>query len=369
MSTTQSGVCPKLAIAVEISSAKWIVCSTTGGKRVRRKSLCQESASERFDALVFEVATATEKLGGPGTQVVVAYEAGQEGFWLVRSLRAAKINAEVIDASSLQVDRRRRRAKTDRLDAEALARALYAWMNDGHALRMVRVLSVADEDDREWQRERDRLVTAQRGGLDRIGKKLRTQGLWRWDRRSLREGSLRKHDGELLCPMLRSMMLLELDRVEAIEAALKSLESKIEDLSAQAQSRIDRLTLLKGIGPVSARILSLLLYFRDFDNRRQVGGCVGLVGAPYDSGERRQDQGISKQGDARLRGGLIELSWLWLRYQPNSTISHWFAERTKGQGKRNKRTMIVAVARRLAIALWRYLSDGTIPQGAVLKAR
>lgn len=235
MSTTQSEYCPMLAIAVEISSAKWIVCSSTGGKRVRRKSLCQEGASERFDALVSEVAAATQKLGGAGTRVVVAYEAGQEGFWLVRSLRAAGIEAEVIDASSLQVDRRRRRAKTDRLDAEALARALYTWMNDGHALRMVRVLSVTDEDDREWQRERDRLVTAQRGGIDRIGKKLRTHGLWRWDRRSLR-----KHDGELLCPMLRSMMLLELDRVEAIEAALKVLESQVQDLSAEAQSRINR---------------------------------------------------------------------------------------------------------------------------------
>jgi transposase len=359
-----------LAIAVEISSKKWLVCSSAGGKPVRRKTLDQDSAQARVDGLILEVAMATRKAGGgPGTRVVVAYEAGQEGFWLVRALRTAGLDAEVIDASSLQVDRRHKRAKTDRLDAEALARALYAWMNDGKALRMVRVPSKAEEDDREWQRERDRLVKAQRGGLDRIGKKLRTHGIWDWDRQSLREGRLLKQDGDPVCPMLRSAMLLELDQVEASEAALQSLMCCIEDLSEAAQSRIDRLACLRGIGPVGAKMLALLLFFRTFDNRRQVGACVGLVGAPYDSGERHQDQGISKQGDARLRGGLIELAWCWLRWQPTSAISQWFAERTQGQGKRHRRIMIVAVARRLTIALWRYLRDGVIPQGAVLKAR
>lgn len=369
MSTTQIGCCQMMAVVVEISSAKWLVGSYSGGKNVRKKALSQACPQARLSALVAEISTALERAGGDaGTRVVVAYEAGQEGYWLVRALRAAGIEAEVIDATSLQVDRRARRAKTDRLDAEALARALYLWMSDGKALRMVRVPSLADEDAREWQRERDRLESARRGGLDRIGKKLRTHGIWDWDADRLRQGSLRKLDGEPIGEMLQQVLLLELERVEQTEQCLLQLSQCLGQINPQTQERIDQLYRLKGIGPVGSVALALLLYWRDFDNRRQVGSCVGLVGTPYDSGTKREDQGISKIGDPRLRGLLIELSWLWLRYQPDSVISQWFAQRTQGQGKRHKRIMIVAVARRLAIALWRYLRDGIVPAGAQLKA-
>lgn len=369
MSTTQSGFCPIVAVAVEISSAKWLVGTYAGGKNVRKKQLSQEHAEDRVSALVSEIGKAAERMGaGEGTRVLVGYEAGQEGFWLARALLAAGIEAEVIDPTSLRVDRRARRAKTDRLDVEALAHALYAWMQNGKDLRMVRVPSLSDEDLREWQRERDRLESARRGGLDRIGKKLRTHGLWKWDVASLRAGTLRRFDGEPLGEMLHRVLLLELDRVEQIERCLLQLSQCLGKMTPEVQTRIEQLQRLKGIGRVGSVALALLLYWREFSNRRQVGSCVGLVGTPYDSGEMRQDQGISKQGDPRLRGLLIELSWMWLRYQPNSAITQWFAERTQGQGKRHKRIMIVAVARRLAIALWRYLRDGVIPAGAQLKA-
>lgn len=375
MSTILNQVCVMLAVVVEIAAAKWVVGSHGGGAgNVRRKVLSQETAAMRFEALLEEVARACVHFGaGEGTRVVVAYEAGQEGFWLLRALRDRGIAAEMIDPVSLQIDRRARRAKTDRLDAEALARALWRWMSgDRDALRMVRMPSVDDEDNREWQRERDRLVSEQRGCLDRVRKKLRTQGIWialdRPQRQQLRDDELRRFDGAPLAPMLRTALVMELDRAEAARSKLAQLEEQLVGLSAVAIERIQRLTQLRGIGPVGARLLALLLFWRKFDNRRQVGSCTGLVGMPYDSGEMRQDQGISKVGDPRLRALLIELSWLWLRYQPDSAIAQWFARRTQGQGKRGKRVMIVGVARKLAIALWRYLEHAEMPAGARFKS-
>jgi transposase len=378
MSTTlKVELCVMLAVAVEIAAAKWVVASSGGGAgRIRRKVLSQETAVARFEALVLEVVEARRRLGvGEGARVVVAYEAGQEGFWLVRALRDRGIEAEVIDPVSLQVDRRRRRAKTDRLDAEALVQGLLRWMGgDDRALRMVRVASVDDEDNREWQRERDRLMGEQRGCVDRIVKKLRTQGVWialdQNVRQRLRDGTLCRFDGQPLAPMLQAALVIELDRAEAAQAKLKQIERKQAELSPPALERIDRLTQLRGIGPVGARQLALRLFWRSFGNRRQVGSCTGLVGMPYDSGTMRKDQGISKAGDPRLRAVLIELGWMWLRHQPDSAIAQWFAKRTQGQskrGKRGKRIMIVAVARRLVIALWRYLAYGEVPQGAKFK--
>ena len=362
-----------MALAIEISAAKWIVASVaSSASKVRRKTLDQEGAHGRFEALVLEIEAARKHLQVPlEARVLVAYEAGQEGFWLVRALWARGIEAEVIDPVSLQVDRKARRVKTDRVDAEALAAALYRYgSGDARALRMVRVPSVEAEDSREWQRERDRLEGERRGCTDRIVKKLRTQGIWlvpkTW-RADLRNDVLRSFHGKALCPMLGAVLRIELDRLEAAEAKLKELKQHLALLDTESVKRIEGLAQLRGIGPVGAHALSTTLFWRSFSNRRQVGACVGLVGTPYDSGTMRQDQGISKSGDPKLRALLIELGWLWLRYQPESAITQWFKRRTEGGGKRNKRVMIVAVARKLAIALWRYLKDGCIPEGARLK--
>jgi transposase len=362
-----------MALAIEISAAKWIVASmASSSSKVRRKTLDQEGSTARFEALVLEIEAARKHLQVPlDAQVLVAYEAGQEAFWLVRALRARGIQAEVIDPVSLQVDRKARRAKTDRLDAEGLVRGLLRYMmGDRQALRMVRVPSEAAEDSREWQRERDRLEGERRGCTDRIQKKLRTQGIWpvpkTW-RAQLRADTLRTFAGTPLCAMLGAVLRIELDRLEAAETKLKELKGHQALLDPESSQRTERLALLRGIGPVGALSLSTTLFWRTFSNRRQVGACVGLVGTPYDSGTMRQDQGISKSGAPKLRALLVELGWLWLRYQPQSAISQWFAKRTEGGGKRHKRVMIVAVARKLAIALWRYLKDGVIPEGARMK--
>jgi transposase len=372
MSTTLTTVC-LMVMAIEIASAKWVVASTGGGERkIRRKVLSQEGIRERFEALRGEIIEARRKLGLPeDARVVVGYEAGHEGFWLYRALREAGIAAEVIDPVSLQVDRRARRAKTDRLDAEALTMALWRYVNgEALALRMVRVPSESAEDAREWQRERDRLQGERRACSDRIVKKLRTQGLWElpksW-RSDLREGRLRTFAGNPLGGTLQHAMCVELDRLELVERKLKEIEAKAKELGPVSAQQIATLQGLRGIGSAGARALSLQLFWRDFNNRREVGACVGMVGTPYDSGTLRQDQGISKAGDPRLRALLVELSWLWLRLQPNSAITQWFHARTQGAGKRGRRIMIVAVARKLAIALWRYLKHGEVPQGATMK--
>jgi transposase len=372
MSTTLTTVC-LMVMAIEIASAKWVVASTAGGDRkIRRKVLSQEQVEERFAALLVEIAEARRKLGvADDARVVVGYEAGHEGFWLVRALRERGVDTEVIDPVSLQVDRRSKRAKTDRLDAEALTMALWRYVNgDKRALRMLRVPSEEAEDAREWQRERDRLMRERRACSDRIIKKLRTHGIWvlpkLW-RSDLRDGRLRTFAGKPLGCSLQHAMVVELTRLELVERELKELMVKARELDPASAKRVERLQSLRGIGSAGARGLSLLLFWREFDNRREVGACVGVVGTPYDSGTMRQDQGISKAGDPRLRALLVELSWLWLRLQPKSAITEWFHARTQGAGKRGRRIMIVAVARKLAIALWRYVEHGELPKGATMK--
>lgn len=370
MSTTQTTVC-LMVMAIEIASARWVVASAAGGK-IRRKALSQKQVEDRFAALLAEIAQARTKLGvAEDARVVVGYEAGHEGFWLVRALRERGVECEVIDPASLQVDRRSKRRKTDRLDAEALTMALWRYVNgDTLALRMLRVPSEDAEDAREWQRERDRLKSECRACTDRIIKKLRTQGIWAlpptW-RSDLRDGRLRTFAGKPLGGTLQHAMTVELTRLELVESKLKELETKVGELDPASSARIERLQALRGIGKAGARGLSLSLFWRQFNNRREVGACVGMVGTPYDSGTMRQDQGISKAGDPRLRALLVELSWLWLRLQPDSAITKWFHERTQGAGKRGRRIMIVAVARKLAIALWRYVAHGELPKGATMK--
>jgi transposase len=183
-------------------------------------------------------------------------------------------------------------------------------------------------------------------------------------------GEFRCYDGAPLPPELHARLTRECRRLVLAEQQFAELEKElIDQLPEPVQNRIADLERLKAIGPVGATRLVLELFWRQFDNRRQVGSCVGLVPQPYDSGESRVDQGISKQGNRRVRSLLIEMAWFWLRYQPDSAIARWFTQRTLGnaQNKRAKRIAIVAVARRLVIALWRYLEHGVIPEGAVLK--
>jgi transposase len=282
----------------------------------------------------------------------------------------------VADAASIPVARQARRAKTDRLDAQLLLGSLLAWLRGERGrLHEVRVPSQTDEALRHLARERGQLQKEIQQHGDRIRKLLRTVGCWPCAQQDLlaqlRGGQLRCWDGSALPGPLQQRLLREGERLAAARQQFTALERSVRaQLPQDVGQRVAQLQRLRAIGPTGAMRLVLELYWRDFHNRRQVGSCVGLVSQPYDSGGSRIDQGISKQGNRRVRALLIEMAWMWLRYQPSSAISQWFVQRTaaSAHNKRGKRIAIVAVARRLAIALWRFLHTGELPSGARLKS-
>lgn len=260
--------------------------------------------------------------------------------------------------------RQKRRAKTDRLDAIKLVINLRAWLRgERDRMRAIRVPSLHDEASRHLMRDRGQLQKEVLQHRDRMRKVLVTLGCWgEVDSRKfgarLARGEVRCHDGTPLSPELQQGLLRECERLALVEQQLATLEKmQLASLPESARERIDRLTRLNGIGPVGGSRLALELFWRQFSNRRQVGACVGLAPQPYDSGESQVDQGISKQGNRRVWALLIEMAWSWIRHQPERALTHWFAQRTAGTGpnRRARWIAIVAVARRLVIALWRFL--------------
>jgi transposase len=309
-------------------------------------------------------------------RVVVSYEAGQDGFWICRALQARGIECYVVDPASIPVERHKRRAKTDRLDAIKLVINLRAWLRgERDRMHVVHVPSPQDEASRHLMRDRGQLQKEVLQHCDRMRKLLATLGCWdevnhRAFADRLARDEVKSHDGATLPPEMRERLLRECERRAFAAQQLAVLEkTRQASVPAPACARSNALARLKGIGEVGASRLALELFWREFSNRRQVGACVGLVPQPYDSGESQTDQGISKQGNRRVRALLVEMAWTWLRYQPGSALTQWFNRRTQGTGpnRRARRIAIVAVARRLVIALWRYLKDGVIPAGAQLK--
>jgi transposase len=367
-----------LAASLELSKGSWKVALHDG----RRDSpavhtVSSEQASKRLNEAVTVIEETKKKWGlSEHARVVVSYEAGQDAFWIERALQALGYEVLIVDPASIPVERHARRAKTDRLDAIMLVCCLLAWLRgERDRMHVIRVPTAEAEAQRHLARDRGELQKEIGQHRDRIRKLLRTVGCWdsvegKFAKR-LEQGSILCHDGQPLPEQLKARLERECERLALAEKQLAALEENlIKDLPEAVRERIEQVMRLKGVGRVGALRLVLELYWRDFDNRRQVGSCVGLAPQPYDSGESRVDQGISKQGNRRVRALLIEMAWFWLRYQPNSAMAKWFIQRTHGSGtnKRGKRIAIVAVARRLAIALWRYLKDGEIPAGAELKA-
>ena len=310
------------------------------------------------------------------TLVVAMYEAGQDGFWIARGMQKLNWRALVVDPASIPVERQARRAKTDRLDVIRLLSSLQGWLRGERSqMHVVRIPSVEAEAERQLSRDRGQLQKEVEQHRDRMRKLLRTVGCWepvgKQFAQRLAAGTIRGFDGSSLPVQLSQRFTRECERLAQAEMQLAALENDLRgQLPPTVQERIAHLSRLKGIGVTGATRLILELFWRRFDNRRQVGSCVGLVPQPYDSGNSRVDQGISKQGNRRVRSLLVEMAWFWLRYQPDSALTEWFTRRTAGNAnnKRGKRIAIVAVARKLTIALWRYLNEGVIPAGATLKA-
>lgn len=367
-----------LAISLELCSANWKLAASDG---LRQKppvygGMDAGQPMERLNQLIARIGLIKTKWKLPGDYpVCVLYEAGQDGFWIARALLARGIRVVVVDPASIPVSRQARRAKTDRLDALTLLANLLAWLRgERPEVRMVHIPSSEAEDQRQLSRERGQLQKEVGQHRDRMKKLLRLVGCWDGIKGDfaarLSSDQLRCWDQSALPQPLLTRLARECERLAVVSTQLAVVEKQLhKELPEPLQQRIAQLAQLRGVGWVGAMRLVLELFWRNFHNRRQVGACVGLVAQPYDSGSSRVDQGISKQGNRRVRALLVEMAWMWIRYQPDSAIAKWFAERTAGNAtnKRGKRIAIVAVARRLAIALWRYLQDAVIPAGAQLK--
>ncbi len=343
-------------IAFELSKSKWqLGVMTPGAEKMSRYRIEGGNLAELSSVLARARAKA-EQLGKP-VRILSCYEAGLDGHWLHRWLIDNGIVNYEVDASSIEVNRRARRAKTDRIDLAQLMRAFLAYLRgEPGVCSMVRVPTPEDEDRKRRTRERERLLKERIAHINRIKGLLHGQGIR--DAMPLKPNFLsdleRLHtgDGRALPPRLREEICREHERAPA--------KGSVEAKAAQ-------LAQLKAIGPQIAQVLTNEVFYRDFKNRRQVGSCFGLTDTPYDSGASRRQQGISKAGNHRARAVAIEFAWLWLRHQPDSELSRWFFERV-GQAKgRIRKIAIVALARKLMVALWRYLETGLVPTGAAMR--
>jgi transposase len=308
--------------------------------------------------------------------VVSCYEAGRDGFWIHRALVAEGIDNQVLDSASIEVSRRQKKVKNDRVDVIALLRLLMRYMNgEKEALHTIRIPTVTEEDNRRLNRERGRLLKERGAHSARIKSLLITHGivLEKMNRLTSLLKTARAAVVEYdLPPDLKRELTWEYDRYVLVDQQIKQLEKlqieRADSLAIPETDNVQRLRNLRGVGWQSSWILVMEFFnWREFKNAKQVGACAGLTPTPYDRGDSTRGQGISKAGNKRIRTLTVELSWLWLRYQPDSGLSQWFEKRFAHGGKRMRRIGIVVLARKLLVALWRYLTHGVIPEGAVLK--
>jgi transposase len=310
-------------------------------------------------------------------RIVVCYEAGYDGFWLARALAKIGIECRVLDPASIQVNRRARRVKTDRIDVLALLRTLIATdRGERHVCAIVRVPSVEEEDARRSHRERQRLVRERTGHINRIKGLLFAQGI-RGIKPKLRRtridfAALETAEGHPLPDRLRRELEREYARLALIETQLREVGKERDMADAQdpvVERKRQMLVALQGVGGTSAAILAREVFARPFASRRQLGSYLGLAPSAYDSGSMTRCQGISKAGNSWARRILIEVAWLWQKHQPASPLSHWYIQKTTGQSSRIRRIMLIALARKLAIPLWRYVETGLVPEGVAIRAK
>ncbi|PDT43955.1 IS110 family transposase [Sinorhizobium fredii] len=361
-------------VSLELSKSIWLVTSLSpGSEKMSRHSVPGGDLPALLACLnlLREKAEARE---GRLYPVIVIQEAGLDGFWIHRALEAEDwITSHVVDAASIAVSRRHRRAKTDRIDGETLVRTLMAWMrSEPRVCSMVRVPAVDDEDRRRIGRERKALIEERKRHVNRIKGLLFSVGVRGYEptRRDRRErlDELRTGDGRQLPAHLKAQLSRELDRFELVNEQIKAVETERDAQCAKVDGTAPQAMLkaIKGIGAEFANILASEGLFRQFDNRRQIAAYAGLAPSPWRSGSIDREQGVSKAGNPRLRTMMIQLAWLWLRHQPGSALTRWFYERISHSGGRGKKVAIVALARKLLVALWKYATSGVVIEGAVM---
>jgi transposase len=364
---------PVLFLAFELSEKTWKLGFTTGyGQKPRERSV----AARHQARLLQEVAQAKQRFGLPETAPVVScYEAGREGVWLHRFLQAHGITNHVVDSSSIEVNRRKRRAKSAGLDVRKLLTMLMRSHHGERGVwRVVHVPSIEAEDQRHLHRDLETVKQERASTTARIKGLLSSQGIRLTSVNKLPEqlDALRLWDGSPIPSGLRRRLLRVYahytflsEQIAAVEAERHALLQSAQDANIE---KVRQLMQLKGIGINGAWLLIMEFFgWRELKTRREVGGLAGFTPTPYQSGESAREQGITKSGNRHVRWMSTELAWSWVRYQPESALSCWFRERFGGGGKRLRRIGIVAVARKLLIALWRFLESGVLPEGAVLK--
>jgi transposase len=362
-------------VSLELSRSTWLITSLSPGSGEKMSKYSVRGGDiagllERFAQLREKARVRTGKYFA----VIVIQEAGLDGFWIHRVLQKEGIESHVVDPASIATSRRRRRAKTDRIDGEALVRAPLAYKRgEPRVCAMVRAPTPKEEDQRRLCRERKVLITERVQHVNRVKGLLFSQGIsgykpLRRDRRSRLE-ELQTGDGRLLPEHLKAQVRRELDRLELLLDQISAVEGERDTLLAAAKTAMPAAMLLniKGIGLEFAAVLWSEGLFRHFDNRRQVAAYAGLAPTPWQSGSVDREQGVSKSGNPRLRTTLIQLAWLWVRHQPQSALTLWYEERVKRNGGRLRKTTIVALARKLLVALWKYVTAGVVIEGATMK--
>jgi transposase len=371
--TNDTTVSSKLYLALELSHGEWKLGFTIGLGQAPRLRILK---ARNLDGLVREIELAKERFGLPKEAAVFScYEAGRDGFWLHRFLEAHGVNSLVVDSASIEVSRRFRRAKTDRLDVGKLLNMLVRYhQGESKVWSVVHVPSRAVEDQRQLHRELLALKREQTHHINRIKGVLASQGVVLEVKTDFLKQleQARLWDGSSVPSGLHTLLAREQERLELVRAQIHQIEAVRKEILVTSKDpaieQVQRLLRLKGIGLNSAWLYVMEFFaWRAFRNRRELGSLSGLTPTPYESGESAKERGISKAGNRPVRAMAIEIAWSWLRNQPESQLSRWYQRRFAKGSSRVRRIGIVALARKLLIALWQYLQNGVLPEGAQLK--
>jgi transposase len=372
--STASEVAQVLYVAFELGVDEWKLGFT---KDLGTKPRVRVVSARDLKQLAREITAAKQWFALPATAMVRScYEAGRDGFWLHRHLVAEGIDNRVVDSASIEVNRRQRRAKSDGLDARKLLTMLLRYdAGEKKVWSVVRVPTVEEEDRRQLHRELRTVKQERTRVVNRMQGLLASQGMRFPKGRNMTEllEAMRLWDGTPLPAGLHARLNREWEHAQFLHAKILELERQrsraIKHDRGDVIDKVRQLLRLRAIGETGAWVYVYEFFgWRQFNNRKEVGAAAGLVPTPYQSGDGQQELGISKAGNRHIRAIAIEMAWAWLRYQPRSRLSRWFEERFSRGGPRARKVGIVALARKLLIDLWRFLRDGTVPEGALLKA-
>jgi transposase len=364
-----------LIAVIEMSLKSWLVAGIVPG--VERQPLKKLGIDEgALLKLLHRWREEAEKAGHRIKRIAVAFEAGRDGFWLARWLRVRDIEVHVIHASSVAVSREHRRAKTDRLDTELLKRAFLGWLRgERDHCKMVAIPTIRDEDAKRPNRERESLVGEQGRIVNRMKATLIRLGIRGFNpklkKANERLKGLRTPEGELIPPNTLAELRRDMDRRRLVSDQIRRIEeARLERLEHAPcdgpHAMVRLLARVMGVGIETADMLVHEVLSRNMRDRRAVARYAGLTGSPDESGRKRREKGLARSGNARVRRGMIQLAWRFLMFQKDSALAQWFRARTEN-ARGTRKTMIVALARKLLIALWRFVREGVVPEGIVLR--